>query len=76
MVSAILAARYVRGGMVLMMGYDFNRMVCLLKKRARLASRVCMAARKLMLLKVQTVLPLLPIGVSPLRVLCISCLNN
>jgi len=67
MVSAMLAKRYVTGVMfsVLIMGYDFSRMTSVLKKSAKLASRACMAAKKLRLLKIQTVIPLLPMVMSP-----------
>lgn len=47
------------------MGYDFSRMVSVLKNSAKIASRVCMAAKKLRLLKIQTVTPLLPMVLSP-----------
>lgn len=62
------------------MGYDFSRMVSVLKNSAKIASRVCMAAKKLRLLKIQTVTPLLPMVLSPELVsgifLSIGCLNN
>jgi len=67
MVSAMLAKRYVTGVMVsvLIMGYDFSRIASVLRKNAKLASRACMAAKKLRLLKIQTVIPLLPMVLSP-----------
>ena len=60
MVSAMLAKKYVRGVIfsVLIMGYDFSRMTSVLKNNAKVASRACMAAKKLRLLKIQTVIPL------------------
>ena len=70
MVSAMLAKKYVRGVIVrvLIMGYDFSKMVSVLKKSAKLASRACMAVRKLRLLKIQTVIPLLPMVLSPVTI--------
>jgi len=63
----MLTKKYVTGVMfsVLIMGYDFSRMASVLKKSAKLASRACMAAKKLRLLKIQTVIPLLPMFLSP-----------
>jgi len=67
MVAAVLAIKYVSGLMfrVLIIGYDFSMMMSVLKNSAKVASRVCMAAKKLRLLKIQTVVPLLPMVMSP-----------
>ena len=50
---------------VLSIGYTFSRMTSVLKKRANIASRACMAAKKLRLLKIQTIIPLLIIFLAP-----------
>jgi len=60
---------------VLIIGYDFSRMTSVLKKSARAASSACMAARKLRLLKIQTITPLVPMVLSPESAPYIGCRN-